>query len=112
MKTRFLIYAILFPMVVSSGQSGDIINRHTGQVSDSLRDAIYMKADSIARDAAREIDSIFEKPKYITLEIDSIDNPEWFKRNPVLWRTQVWMWRFRVWHHDTTFSHIDTIRIK
>lgn len=99
-------------MVVSSGQNGEIINRKTGQVSDSLRHVIYMKADSIARGAAREIDSMFEKPIYITMQADTVDNPEFLKHAHGRWRKEVWLWKFQVLHGDTTFSHVEMEPIK
>lgn len=106
MKILLFICLITLPLIATSGQQQDAPTENLPMISDSLMLVIDQKVDSVINAASRAIDSIAEKPKYITGRIDYVKDT-----GSVVYRHR---WRYKVLHNDTTFfrKYIDTLHTK
>jgi hypothetical protein len=95
MRIRYIFYAVLFPMIATSGQGGDSMQYSSHSFDDSIKTSIQIKSDSIAYSICAQLDSAALHPKLCPVDIDRFPMPiKIFTR---------WKWFYKDLYGDTVF---------
>ena len=103
MKYILLAYFLSICMVASSGRQKDP-EQYRDSVMDTLKARIVKKADSVAVDAATQIDSIYCKPRIIVGRYDVIPPTPLGPGKP--WKKgYIVIWLYKVTGNDTSYHN-------
>ena len=104
MKATLILTLLILPLIATSGQQQEPIRELAPPGFDSLMAVIDRKTDSVAMVAAHVIDSMYEKPKYITRYVDVIPD--------TTGTVYMYAWRYKVFRGDTSFHKVIITKIK